>query len=242
MRETVTGDFNGDGVLDLVTFGVIGFGFGFYFAPGLGDGTLGPIPSVWEASHSRPFVDRLGYRFDGNLDLAWIDGTQLRQAFGLGNGAFQLLPSVAAPGGQAGVSNNTLQVDDFNGDGYPDLVYRLQTGNIDTNFTTRLVVLLYDSVNRRYNILPMSHDTITNWPRSGGFYLDESVGMGISTATASRRSLHSRSIPSSGIPARWVILERTDGPATDASTLFRKTVIENPLHSPRPLDPLVCRE
>lgn len=229
MQETVTGDFNNDGILDLVTFGIIGFGYGFYFAPGLGDGTFGPYTIGMGGITSAHSLTVLDIDLDGNLDLAWIDGTQLRQAFGLGNGAFQLLPSVTAPGGQSGVSNNTLQVDDFNGDGYPDLVYRLQTGNIDTNFTTRLVVLLYDSVNRRYNILPDVHDTITNWPRSGGFYLDESVGLGDLNGNGKQEIFfYSRSIPSSGIPARWVILERTDGPATDASTLFRKTVIENP--------------
>ncbi|XZE22599.1 FG-GAP-like repeat-containing protein [Pirellulaceae bacterium SH449] len=229
MRETVTGDFNSDGILDLVTLGGIGFGYGFYFSPGLGDGTFGPYTIGMGGITNANSLTVLDIDLDGNLDLAWIDGAQLRQAFGLGNGAFQLLPSVTAPGGQAGVSNNTLQVDDFNGDGYPDLVYRLQTGNINTNFVTRLVVLLYDPVNRRYNILPDVHDTITNWPRAHGFYLDESVGIGDLNGDGKKEIFFfSRSIPSSNIPARWVILEPTGGPATDASTLFRKTVIENP--------------
>ncbi|MBX3423652.1 MAG: VCBS repeat-containing protein [Pirellulaceae bacterium] len=233
MRESVTGDFNNDGVLDIVTYGGIGFGGGFYFASGLGDGTFEAYSTVFGGVNSAHSLTVLDIDLDGNLDLAWIDGTQFRQAFGLGNGAFQALPSVVAPGGQSGVSNRVLQVDDFNGDGYPDLVYRLQTGNIDTNHTTRLAVLLYDPVNRRYNILPDSNDTITNWPRAHGFYFDESVGIGDLNGNGKQEIFFfSRSIPSSGIPARWVILEQTGGPATDASTLFRKTVIENPAFIP----------
>ncbi|MCU0710049.1 MAG: VCBS repeat-containing protein, partial [Pirellula sp.] len=228
MRETVTGDFNNDGVLDLITYGAIGFGGGFYFAPGNGDGTFGKYEIVFGGVSGSNSLTTLDIDRDGNLDLAWIDGNQSRQAFGLGNGSFQALPSVPVPGGGGGFQN-ALQVDDFNGDDYPDLVLRLQTGNIDTNFFTRLVVLLYDPVNRRYNTLPDVNDFMTNWPRSGGFYFDEAVGIGDLNGDGKKEIFFfSRSIPSINIPARWVILETTGGPTTDASTLFRKTVIENP--------------
>lgn len=232
MRESVTGDFNNDGFLDLVTYGGIGFGGGFYFAPGRGDGTFGKYEIVFGGITSSNSLTTLDIDRDGILDLAWIDGGQARQAFGLGNGSFQALPSVTVPGGPGGFQN-ALQVDDFNGDGYLDLVLRLQTGNIDTNFITRLVVLLYDPANRRYNTLPDANDTITNWPRTGGFYFDESVGIGDLNGDGQQEIFFfSRSIPSSNTPARWVILEPTGGPATDASTLFRKTVIENPSFIP----------
>lgn len=233
MRESVSGDFNHDGFLDLVTYGGIGFGGGFYFAPGRGDGTFGKYEVVFGGvAGSANSLTTLDIDRDGILDLAWVEGGRARQAIGLGNGSFQALPSVTVPGGPGGF-HNALQVDDFNGDGYPDLVLRLQTGNIDTNFITRLVVLLYDPVNRRYNTLPDVNDTITNWPRAGGYGWDESIGIGDLTGDGKKEFFFfSRSIPSSNIPARWVILEPTSGSATDASTLFRKTVIENPSFIP----------
>ncbi len=234
MRDSVSGDFNNDGFLDLVTYGGIGFDGGFYFAPGRGDGTFGKYEVVFGGldQYGINSLTALDIDRDGKLDLAWLQGSLSRQAFGLGNGSFQALPSVSLPGA-GGNFQNALQVDDFNRDGYPDLVHRLQTGNIDTNFITRLVVLLFDPVNRRYNTLPDVNDTMTNWSRAGGYYWDESIGIGDLNGDGKKEFFFfSRSIPSSNIPARWVILEPTSGSATDASTLFRKTVIENPSFIP----------
>ncbi len=233
MGESVTGDFNNDGHVDVVTAGSIGFGYGLYFAAGRGDGSFEPSTAVLGGLNDDNSLLALDIDRDGNLDLAWLDGGGFAQAFGLGNGAFQMLPRIVAPGGSPGVSQQALQSDDVNGDGYPDLVYRLQTGNIDSNFITRIVVLLYDPDTRRYQRLADATDLITNTPRAGGFYLDESLGMGdLNNDGINEFFTFSRSIPSQGIPARWTVLEPTQVDGTDVQQLFRKTVIENPAFLP----------
>ncbi len=156
------------------------------------------------------------------------------QAFGLGNGAFQYLPTISSQGaGPGGVSNQILQTDDFNGDGYPDLVYRLQTGNIDTNINTKIVVLIYDPANRRYRELADASNLITLTPRAYGFYHDEALGMGdLNNDGVKEFFAFSRNNPNSGTPSRFSIYEQTGNVGNDASVLFRKTVIENPSFIP----------
>ena len=231
--ESVTGDFNGDGYVDIVTGGGAGFGYALFFAAGNGDGTFAPYQSALgvlaDASLTALDIDR-----DGILDLAWFDGNRFGQAFGLGNGAFQYLPTISSQGGgQAGVSKQILQVDDFNRDGYPDLVYRLQTGNIDSNANTKIVVLLYDPANRRYRELADSTNLITTTPRAFGFYLDEALGMGdLNNDGVNEFFAFSRNNPNNGTPARFSIYEQTGSVGNDASNLFRKTIIENPSFIP----------
>ncbi|MFN7842679.1 MAG: FG-GAP repeat domain-containing protein, partial [Pirellula sp.] len=231
--ESVTGDFNGDGHEDIVTGGAAGFGYALFFAAGNGDGTFAPYQSALgvlaDASLTVLDIDR-----DGILDLAWFDGSRFGQAFGLGNGAFQYLPTISSQGGgQAGVSKQILQTDDFNRDGYPDLVYRLQTGNIDSNGNTKIVVLIYDPANRRYRELADANNLITLNPRAFGFYLDEALGMGdLNNDGVNEFFTFSRNNPNTGTPARFSIYEKTGGVGNDASDLFRKTVIDNPSFIP----------
>ena len=98
---------------------------------------------------------------------------------------------------------------------------------------TRFAVLLYDPASRQYRQLPDPTDYLANWPRQGGYYLDESLGIGDLNGDGRQEFFaFSRSLPASNIPARWIIFETTGGSDDDASTLFRKTVIENPSFLP----------
>ena len=228
--ESVTGDFNGDGYVDIVTMGGAGYGAAFFFAAGKGDGTFAPYETALGGIQGYTSLISLDIDRDGKLDLAWMDGGRFGQAFGLGNGAFQYLPTIPSQGaGPGGVSNQILQTDDFNRDGYPDLVYRLQTGNIDTNISTKIVVLIYDPLNRRYRELPDASNLITLTPRAYGFYHDEALGMGdLNNDGVKEFFAFSRNNPNNGTPSRFAIYEQTGSVGNDASIMFRKTVIENP--------------
>lgn len=232
---SVAGDFNQDGFDDIVTYAGLGFGGALFFAAGRGDGTFEPYTASLGGLSSANSLIKLDIDRDGILDLAWIDGGRLSQAFGLGNGAFQLLPVVTVDGGQGGVSQDSLHFDDFNRDGYPDLVYRLQTGNIDSNFNTRIVVLLYDPNARRYVRLADANNLFTSVPRAYGFYHDEALGMGDLNGDGVKEFFtYSIALPSANppIPSRFIVYEQANSLATDASQLFRRTIIENPSFLP----------
>ncbi len=232
--ESVTGDFNGDGYVDIVTMGGAGFGNAFFFAAGKGDGTFAPYETALGGIQGYKSLIALDIDRDGKLDLAWMDGDRFGQAFGLGNGAFQYLPTIPSQGsGAGGVSQQILQTDDFNRDGYPDLIYRLQTGNIDTNLNTKIVVLIYDPANRRYRELPDASNLITLTPRAYGFYHDEALGMGdLNNDGVKELFSFSRDNTNNGTPSRFSIYEQTGNVGNDASVLFRKAVIENPAFIP----------
>jgi RHS repeat-associated protein len=232
--ESATGDFNGDGYVDIVTMGGASSGTAFFFAAGKGDGTFAPYETALGGIQGCSSLIALDIDRDGILDLAWMDGGRFGQAFGLGNGAFQYLPTIPSQGsGAGGVSQQILQTDDFNRDGYPDLVYRLQTGNIDTNLNTKIVVLIYDPANRRYRELPDASNLITLTPRAYGFYHDEALGMGdLNNDGVKEFFAFSRNNPNNGTLSRFSIYEQTGNVGNDASVLFRKTVIENPSFIP----------
>ncbi len=232
--ESVTGDFNGDGFVDIVTMGGAGYGAAFFFAAGKGDGTFARYETALGGIQGYTSLIALDIDRDGKLDLAWMDGGRFGQAFGLGNGAFQYLPTIPSQGaGPGGVSNQILQTDDFNRDGYPDLVYRLQTGNIDTNVNTKIVVLIYDPANRRYRELRDASNLITLTPRAYGFYHDEALGMGdLNNDGVKEFFAFSRNNPNNGTPSRFAFYEQPGSVGNDASIMFRKTVIENPSFIP----------
>ena len=230
--ESVTGDFDGDGYIDIVTMGGAGFGAAFFFAAGKGDGTFAPYQAALGGIQGDASLTALDIDRDGILDLAWMDGGRFGQAFGLGNGAFQYLPTVTSQGA-GGASQQLLQTDDFNRDGYPDLVYRLQTGNIDSNLNTKIVVLIYDPANRRYRELLDASNLITFTPRAYGFYHDQALGMGdLNNDGVKEFFAFSRNNPNNATPSRLSIYEETGNVGNDASVLFRKTVLENPSFIP----------
>ncbi len=232
--ESVTGDFNGDGYVDIVTMGGSGYGYAFFFAAGKGDGSFASYQPALGGINGFSSLTALDIDRDGILDLAWMDGGRFGQAFGLGNGVFQYLPTIPSQGaGQFGISNQILQTDDFNHDGYPDLVYRLQTGNIDSNVKTQIVVLIYDPSARRYSELADASNLITYTPRAYGFYFDDAIGLGdLNNDGVKEFFTFSKNDSNNGTPGRFAIYEKTGNVGNDASVLFKKTVIENPAFIP----------
>jgi hypothetical protein len=109
------GDFNADGILDLVVTNpllgtvsiLIGNGDGTFKAPV--DYATGTVPGS---------VATGDFNGDGKLDLAVIDGAGATVSILLGNGDGTFKPQVEYP---AAVSANSVTIGDYNGDGILDL-------------------------------------------------------------------------------------------------------------------------
>jgi len=110
----VTGDFNGDGILDAVTAGesgiwlFIGKGGGI-FNPGV----LIPVPTDGQGGQ----VAAARFNHDGNLDLAVTTPTGFAILLGNGDGTFQPPEEFTTPAKAAWIA-----VGDLNLDGLPDVV------------------------------------------------------------------------------------------------------------------------
>jgi Bacterial Ig-like domain (group 3)/FG-GAP-like repeat len=127
--QAVTGDFNGDGQLDLV----VSYsntdpdeltGSGLVLLPGNGDGSFG-APVIFSQSPN-PQLFAADLNNDGMLDL--ISNTAVY--LGHGDGTFKQLP--------LGLTGTLLAVGDLNGDGIPDVVIgaSVHAGNGDGTFQT----------------------------------------------------------------------------------------------------------
>jgi len=130
-RFVTTGDFNGDGKLDLVVANDGANTVSVFL--GNGDGTF--QPRVDYSVAAGPFAVAVGdFNQDGKLDLAVAgNGTdQVSLLFGNGDGTFQ--PAANIP---AGWSPSALAAADFNGDGKLDLAV--------TNFITNTVSVLLNN-------------------------------------------------------------------------------------------------
>src|SRR5262249_48914895 len=132
LTHMATGDFNGDGVADLV----IGFGLNASVLLGLGGGQFGPpqaLPEYYNALFGFAIAD---FNLDGKPDLAALtdddfDGvSNVFISLGNGDGTFQPFdiysPNYNCEGGPV--------VADFNHDGIPDLAV---TGNVVSVFLGR---------------------------------------------------------------------------------------------------------
>lgn len=112
------GDFNGDGMPDLVTANIISNDVSILL--GNGDGTFQQTSVNYRTAYSPYFVTTGDLDGDGKLDLvvaAGIDGGYTISVL-RGNGDGTFLDAVIYPGGYGA---NTVAIGDLNGDGKPDL-------------------------------------------------------------------------------------------------------------------------
>jgi Bacterial Ig-like domain (group 3)/FG-GAP-like repeat len=110
-QNAVTGDFNGDGNLDLIIDYVVAAGSGLVFLPGNGDGTFGtPVSFSPQTVPNEGPILVADLNKDGILDLIWNSAVYL----GNGNGTFSQQPF--------NLIGTPLAAADLNGDGIPDVV------------------------------------------------------------------------------------------------------------------------
>ena len=116
-----TGDFNGDGNLDLAVANQIGPSANsvIVILLGNGDGTFGAPASYTTAAATAASLAVGDFNEDGAPDLAVANGAadSVSILLGNGDGTFQAAEVYASGGAFA----NSLAVGDFNGDGAPDL-------------------------------------------------------------------------------------------------------------------------
>ena len=129
----VSGDFNGDGKLDLIVsfYNPNAYTASISFIPGNGDGTFGTPVSLTQIGSMGPPIAVLvaDLNNDHKLDLIWGATVFL----GNGDGTFQQQPL-----GSLGANGGPFAAGDLNGDGFPDLVVgnSVYAGNGDGTFQT----------------------------------------------------------------------------------------------------------
>lgn len=129
----VTGDFNNDGILDVVTVNGGTSGITVSFFKGLGGGRFSttPVNSTLYANTQTPAggpAFAADFNRDGKLDLAMAAGVGLSSqtgavtiALGNGDGTFTLGQSFTPPTDNGLGNASTIALADFNGDHIPDI-------------------------------------------------------------------------------------------------------------------------
>jgi hypothetical protein len=147
-RQLLSGDFNGDGKLDLILLqtpeiGVNQVGIGLWFLQGNGDGTFKtprkiaafPGDGICVGGDSDAVVQVSDFNGDGKLDLAFCNQAQIGVMMGNGDGTFQ--PPTYYLADPTGQRLFTYAIGDINSDGKPDLVV-----SENSDFNNRFVTFL----------------------------------------------------------------------------------------------------
>jgi hypothetical protein len=124
VASVVSGDFNKDGILDLVT---VGRALSFY--RGLGGGRYAS-PVNTSLAHSYYQLVVADFNSDGKLDVAVL-GSPVTIFLGKGDGNFRKGITISVPANAVSIA-----AADFNGDHIPDLVVSIDTGVASTTGTT----------------------------------------------------------------------------------------------------------
>ena len=243
----VLADFDNDGLLDIAS----NIRSGVAIARGRADGSFETYTTGFNQFGVFPYSTLVTSDFDrdGNMDIAYLaslnnpgHAPSMTTLFGLGNGTFQRaaapIPSLlSGTGASSGTISQQYGVAaDVNGDGYPDLVYRIP--NNHSNFATAksLVVYLYDSSTRNLKLVT-DRDNLLFTPHRGGFYQDEVVAFEDLNGDGKKELIaHSGAIGQNGItttPERLTIWQPTNvASATDAADLFTRLEFNAPDISP----------
>ena len=125
------GDFDGDGISDLVAMTTNGSGFYAYIARGRGDGTFeamtGGLIYSGNFGPASDYVKAVGdFNGDGKSDLvamtAGAGGFFSHVAIGRGDGNFDTTGSTLSSSNYGSTNTYTTAIGDFNGDGKSDLI------------------------------------------------------------------------------------------------------------------------
>jgi len=127
-----TGDFNGDGIPDLVVTNYFEFGTAPTVFLGKGDGTFTSMPMNFKLDYFPTSIAVGDFNGDGVLDLAFSDLNGVEIALGAGNGTFK---ETAASPILVPSELYSLAVGDFNHDGKVDIA------GLDT-YNNRIVLLI----------------------------------------------------------------------------------------------------
>ncbi len=129
-HRVVTGDFNGDGIPDLV----FASDAGYSVLLGLGDGTFRNAGNnnLGQGNFSNAFAMVAGdFNGDGHLDLAIADSDNTVDVFlGQGDGTFRKAGQTIQVGLGSGGVIRGLAAGDFSGTGMPDLAVASQLSNV----------------------------------------------------------------------------------------------------------------
>jgi flagellin len=112
-ERAALGDFNGDGITDLVVHSVTTNELMTLIGDGTGDFEVGQTLAIQTGSKQ---VDIGDFDADGNLDLVTVSGTSIDINYGNNDGTFGPRQSQAS-----GVVSNNVTVADFDGDGIDDI-------------------------------------------------------------------------------------------------------------------------